>query len=162
MIDSALNSDIDPDLNYDFFSDTLNNPSPYVSFDEYISAAHNMNSFSIINYNIRSFHENFKKFSCGFNSQELPHVLCLTETWFNSDDISNIPNYTGHHVIRGSRSGGISLFVDNKFKSKMIQEFSYANLTIEVCIIEVSVNNSLFIFIGVYRPHSDTITNFNI
>ena len=161
MNEFQFDSDIDPTMNYDFFNDDLRYNCKSVSLTEYLNSFHNRSSFSILNYNIRSFNENFDKFSCGFRSHDLPHVLCLTETWFSSNSTSNIPNYSGHHVIRDGRSGGISFYVNNQFNSSIVSDFSYANPTIEVCTIEVNIGSSVIILIGVYRPHSDSITNFN-
>ena len=39
---------------------------------------------------------------------------------------------------------------------------SYSNDTIEICTVEIYFGNQCIIVLGVYRPHSDTIDNFNL
>ena len=41
-----------------------------------------------------------------------------------------------------------------------IRLFSFSNQTIEICTVEIKLNASIFILIGIYRPHSDTVQNF--
>ena len=91
----------------------------------------------------------------------MPNILCLTETWFSPETISSIPGYKGCHVTRDGRSGGVSAYVKECISSRQLDDFSYANLKIEVCTIEICVNQSVFIIIVIYRPHSDSIVNFN-
>ena len=160
MTETNFDCDFDPDLNYDFYAENLSNVCNYVSLQEYLSSSNVKQSISIINYNIRCFEKKFPSFSCGFDTDKMPKILCLTETWFSSDSTSDIPCYMAYHVTRDARSGGVSIYVNDLFNSRQLIEFSYATPTIEVCTVEVSVNNCVFIIVGVYRPHSDSIVNF--
>ena len=139
MIDVNPNFDMpsDPDINYDFISN-MNTSCNSVSLSDYINDSHNNYSLSIISYNIRSFNCNFDKFSSGFQANEFPQILCLTETWFSLNSIVDLPNYNGFHVTRNEQlGGGVSFYVSDKFSSRYISELSFVNSTIEVCTIEV-------------------------
>ena len=152
--------DIDPDMNYSHFSETTSNSSNYFSLEEYIYLP-SINNISIINYNIRSFREHFDKFLCSLPSKHFPEILCLTETWFNPGETIEISGFSGFHVCRSSRSGSVSIYVRSSLKCEFIEELSYVNDTIEVCTVEIHHEDLQFVIICIYRPHSDSIVNFN-
>ena len=86
----------------------------------------------------------------------------MTETWFTKEYTETLQNYNDYHTVRESgRSGGVSIYVKNEFKSEKIDNFSFANLNIEVCTVKVTMATTNVILIGVYRPHSGTLENFN-
>ena len=71
-----------------------------------------------------------------------PEILVLSETWFTSQYQENIQNYSAYHTIRDpQRSGGISIFVKNHIFSKKLESFCFFNLNIEVCCVEVNIND---------------------
>ena len=116
--------------------------------------------FNLINYNIRSFRKNSSHFLPIFTEMKL-HALILTETWFTDDNHCSIKKYCSYHTIRSDRqSGGISIFVDENFISRKVQNLSYCNERIEVCSVEILINNEPIYIIGVYRPHCGTIDGF--
>ena len=164
MTESENNFDenFDPDSNYDFFAQNIDSICNCVTLSEFKNNFSDCNtSLSILNYNIRSFDRNFDSFSCGFSPHNMPNILCFTETWFAPSLTSEIPGYVGHHVTREGRSGGVSIYVKQQINSKILCNLSYATSTIEVCTVEVCIKNSIYVIIGVYRPHSDSISNFN-
>ena len=74
------------------------------------------------------------------------HALILTETWFTDDNHCSIKNYCSYHTIRSDRqSGGISIFVDENFISRKVQNLSYCNERIEVCSVEILINNNCLV-----------------
>ena len=93
----------------------------------------------------------------------MPSLFCLSETRFSLDRIEEIPGYNSFHTIRNRvyPSGGISLYVENNFSASKIDDLSFANDTIEICSIQITIDCKTFIILGVYRPHSDSIDNFN-
>ena len=154
--------DADPDVHYDFFSDNNINSCQYYSLPDYCNINNNK-SISIINHNIRSFNRNFDSLLTCFSPDNLPSILCLTETRFSHNNIENIPGYESFHTVRNSETpaGGISLFVSNEICSKKIETLSFSNNTIEICTVDINFNDVSITIIGVYRPHSDTVLNFN-
>ena len=98
-----------------------------------------------------------------FDNQKSPSIFCLTETRFTSSMSHNISGYDAFHTIRNSNtpSGGVSLFVKDIHQAKKIESLSYSNSTIEICSIEIKIGRQQIIVMGIYRPHSDTIENFN-
>ena len=119
---------------------------------------------SFVNSNIRSFNKNFDALNSLFQNGNMPSVLCLTETRFSSSTIQNIPGYDAFHTMRltETASGGISLFTNENLKAKKLDKFSYCNNTIEICSTEFDFDNQHIIILGVYRPYSDSIDNFNV
>lgn len=158
---------IDPDANYfsNLFDDlTSSQQSNYISINDFqqnFIKDHNANSFKIITYNIRSFRANSDTMFAMFEPDLYPDVIHLTETWFQEDTSENICGFTAHHTVRPTRrSGGSSIYVKDRFKSKFLPNLSFCNLQIEVCSVEISISNFSFIILGIYRPHGGTVPEF--
>ena len=155
--------DVDPDRNYDFFSANNHPQCKYFSVPEYNSLL-SSNPISIVNSNIRSFNRNFVTLNSMFAENNLPSIFCLTETRFSPSTVQDIPGYVSFHTLRDSDtpSGGVSLFIDESFNATKINSLSFSNSTIEICSIEFVFEKNHLIILAVYRPHSDSIDNFNI
>lgn len=162
--ENNLLSEIDPDVNY--FDDLVNNSgseTKYISNNDFGNLIKNTDLLSILSYNIRSFHANSDYFTASFlNSQKVPSIIVLTETWFSLDSVINLPGYNSYHTVRDGRGGGVSVFIDKKFTSKKIPSFSYSSCSIEVCTVSIFCKKEEMYIIGIYRPHSDSIENFTI
>ena len=93
----------------------------------------------------------------------IPEVLCLSETRFTTENSQNITGFNSYHVVREreTASGGISVFVEDCYESTLIENLSFSNATIEICTVEIFLENKPLILIGIYRPHSDSVENFN-
>ena len=88
-------------------------------------------------------------------------ILVISETWFMEGSIKNIPNYKGYHVTRpGGRGGGISIYVRDNLESVAIDLASFQTNTIEINTVKLKIRNQDIHIIGIYRPHSDSISNF--
>ena len=121
------------------------------------------NFVTLINFNIRSYHANSDAFFCIFDEQNLPDIFVLTETWFSNDNALNLHGYSSYHTIRSSRrSGGVSVFVKNSLESYILPDLCLCNDSIEICSVNVTINNSTKTILGVYRPHADSPENFTL
>ena len=157
--------EIDPDvhyfdpLDYELSSSDTSNYFSVADFTEFMDSSP---GFTCLNYNIRSFNKNFDNFFCIFGKfKNLPDVLVLTETWFELDSLKYIPGYRGYHEVReGVRSGGVSVYVAEHISASVLPQFTYVDSMIEVCTVQLSLNNSITNIVGIYRPHGDTIVNF--
>ena len=137
--------------------------SKYFSVNEYNNLCKKNDKYlSIISYNIRSFHANQDTFFGIFQTDfSLPDVLVFCETWFTNDYLIYIPVYQAFHTIRSrSRSGGVSIYVRDSISCGYIKDLCFANETVEICSIYLTMNECKYYIIGIYRPHSDTISNF--
>ena len=157
---------LDPDLNYfeELFRDlNLTNTSSYFSVTEYNDnySKNFSNYLTILSYNIRSFNSNYDYFSCHFDQNNFPEILVLSETWFKNSNISEITNFNSYHTVREShRSGGVSVYVKNSFKSEKIESLCKCNSDIEVCVVRISWSGDQIIIVGIYRPVSGIVSNF--
>ena len=123
-------NDLDPDFNYSN-SQNLNSTSNYFSIEDYNSHISKVNSFSIVNHNIRSFSANSDAFLCSFEKDSLPDAFVFSETWVNNFNNPQIPEYNSYHTHRDSgRSGGVSVFVKKQISSEFIPELSFARQSI--------------------------------
>ena len=158
---------IDPDSNYyDQINDSLceNRRPKCVTTSEYNEILKQYApGISMINYNIRSFNAHIDEFLGIFDSVDsYPQILTLTETWFTGDFTEDLPGFTSFHSVRTDRrSGGVSVFIRSEYESKILSNYSYVNVNIEICSVEVKLGcNESFTILGIYRPHSGTIENF--
>ena len=165
MLDS-LNSDneeildvLDPDLN--FLQEAL--PADlckYYTVSELNRLESKENYFSLLNYNIRSFHRNGNSFLSMLNS--LNHnfeCIVLSETWNNEAnvDLCMLPNYAGFHTYRPkdhvySISGGISVLCSSSLYANQNVQFSVCNSNIETCVVDLVSKGTNITIVAVYRP----------
>ena len=145
-----LDDNIDPDLNYHLYANNEENCN-YYTLDQYQNTLNHDGTLNIINYNIRSFNRNFDAFASAFLVNGAPDVLCLTETWFSSDNTIDLPGFHGFHITRDRRSRSVSLYTKNQYDATCVDELSYSNPTREVCTVDVKVNNFNGTFIAIYR-----------
>ena len=156
----------------------VNNSCRHVTLSDYNACFSGCsNDFSLLNINLQSYHAKSTKLE-GFLAAVHDDFNCLvlTETWNHKDNVNfcNILNYSGIHTYRtsplplhGGIGGGVSIFADSsKHNIAKIDDLSFCNNTIETCVAKVSskISNNVddLIVIAVYRPHTDTIDNFNI
>ena len=165
---SALHA-IDPDDQ--FFNEVygglkVENESKYYSVENYNSAFDNsFVHFDVMTFNIRSYNKNVDSFmsvlECLYKS---PEILVLTETWLTIDDQStcSVEGYNEFHTVRhAGRGGGVSVLCADILNARLIPHLSVSNLTIETCVVHTVLKNQNLVVFAVYRPHSDSIENFN-
>ena len=118
--------------------------------------------FSIVNYNVRSFHSNGNAFIGAVNAFDLRFdCIVLTETW-NTDEnyvLCNIPGYTSFHTYRPknhlySSSGGVSILCnDVTINHKTFNsDLSICDANIETCVLDLFFGKRTVTIIAVYRP----------
>jgi len=127
----------------------------YSDFDELTDLySLSSSSISIFHFNVRSFAKNGSElllFLSGLPS--LPDVIVMSETWFGDDYVDMIGGYIGYHVFRQNRrGGGVSIFVNRKFRSRSITEQSFVEDDLEMCSVRITVGACEIVVIGVYRP----------
>ena len=117
-------------------------------------------NFSILNYNIRSFHKNGNCLQSLLGSINLNfNCIILSETW-NTElnyNLCTIPEYESFHTYRPkdhiySRSGGISLFCSKGSLPQKNSTLSICNSNIETCVVDLIFNKIKITVIAVYRP----------
>ena len=159
---------IDPDSN--FFNDLYDslqtdNQSLYYDYDSYNKLiTDNNNALNVMHINIRSFYKHIDELEAFLSLLiETPHIIVISETWLKNNNChtATITGYTPVHCNRESQnSGGISIYIKNEIDFKQLPHLTYSNQTIESLAIEVSIDKKTIIIVGIYRPHSDTIFNF--
>lgn len=179
MFDHPSVNDIDPDpvLNSIHPNGNPNDNSKYYTLDQCLNLnANSIFNLSLFNCNIRSYSKNGCKFEALFqimsDHNHKPTFLIVTETWNTADTAPTciFDGYTGFHTYRdnpsssrGGVGGGVSIFFDNSFDGNPVPELSRCNLTIELCASRINLSKNYYILLlGIYRPHSDNITNFVI
>ena len=108
----------------------------------------------ILHQNIRSFNKNFDQFSAFIDSlNRKVDVFVFSETWFKSDNCTDIAGYVGYHSCRNDRTGGgVSVYVRSEIKSNFREELSDVTDLLETCVVDISPNgsNEKITVVGVY------------
>ena len=149
---------IDPDLNFSVDIDCQT-----YSCDSFNTRYRNSGGLFILHQNIRSFNKNIDEFLlCIGNLSRFPDVLVLSETWFNSENCQELPNYHGYHSYRTNKmGGGISIFIHEKFESKINANLNIVTEDSEFCSAELIISRNIKInIIGFYRPPIGNATAF--
>ena len=90
---------------------------------------------------MRSLKKNFGELETSIHGlEEMPDVLCLSETWLNSGDDANSLLVTGYHQYaltnRSSKGGGVMI----QLKSDYALIRTHKNPLNEAAVIEISAN----------------------
>ena len=159
--------DFDPDPNY--YNNNFDGNHVFSVFDgveDFLKSnpvsIDSQNFITVFNQNIRSINQNLDNFLTLFSENTMPDVFVLSETWHDVDTPVVIPGYNSFHTVRQGRSGGVSVFVKGQFSSCLVDEYSYANNNVEICIVKVANSCQHLYICGVYRPHSGSIENFSL
>ena len=113
---------------------------------------------TVYHLNVRSLWANFDIVLNEIDSMNIKFdLLCFTESWVNDNtkDLIAIDNYKSYHSLRadGRRGGGISVFLNDRLKSKLFVDATFNTEIIESLFLEVEISNSRKMLIGViYRP----------
>ena len=112
---------VDPDVNLlndilPSFTDANNVSSDYFTLHSYNDKfnSDSLSCLSVLNCNVRSFNANGEILISVVSSMiTQPQVLVLTETWLTDENraLANIVGYKGFHTIRGTRGGGVSIYI---------------------------------------------------
>ena len=154
--------DIDPDSNYFEYFETLDRDVSFLTVNQLNDCLEREGGLKILSYNIRSFSANYDSFCSMFDSSKsYPDIVSICETWFHGDTTQNIDGYVGHHVTRETtRSGGVSVYMKQHISSKLVQDLSFVNQTIEICTVHVEIHSLDLFLLSIYRPHHDSVENF--
>jgi len=121
-------------------------------------------NFFILHQNIRSFSANYDYLAALLDSLSIkPSVLVLSETWFTSGNCHDIFGYNSHHIYRENRmGGGISVFVDNRFKFSVLSDKCICTDAVEVSTVSLNVGfDTIINIVGVYRPPTGCLDSFS-
>ena len=96
----------------------------------------------------------FSEFILALASQNYPHIVCITETWFNNHSLRTIRGYTAYTKDREViKCGGVAIYVRNDISSYEVTEHKLIkyNLIESICC-EIRVGSERILVLCVYRP----------
>lgn len=114
-----------------------------------------MNDILILHQNIRSLRKNNDVFIANINSyKHKPSFIFLSEIWINSDELGSY-NLNGFNLFGACndvyRAGGVCVYYD----SGLCCQLSSLNLTsADIVKVEWSLNNEIYVILGIYRLQS--------
>jgi hypothetical protein len=120
--------------------------------------------FGIIHQNIRCLTNKVYQLEAILQSVELMHVVCLTEHWKKSEELTSIKimNYglSSSYCRKNKIHGGASIHVHNTVKAAELS--SLVNLSIEMVIeiAAIEIVEYKLVIICIYRPPSGDVTVF--
>ena len=126
----------------------------------------NLKAFKIIHVNIRSLPAHGDEFVAYLDTLKLNFdCICFSETWLNPDrHVDDLfPNYMAFHSMRepGSRGGGTSIYLSNRYVAAHMPEISCNMEHIECVFIKIKFPQSTLVIGSCYRkPISCNATAF--
>ena len=137
----------------------------YFTDDQFNNAVKNtkMNSFSLLSFNIRSMRRNFTSFLSFLSGLMINlSIIVLVETWLdgNIDHAYSIDGYNELSLHRNRNGGGIKIYIDDKFQSRVLDNLTFVNDIIEVLTICVFCSRFKFYICSIYKPPSSSIVSF--
>ena len=118
-------------------------------------------SISFVNWNVRSIPTNLQTFlDLHYIDQVFCDVISLCETRLTTEieKLYKLPNYTVFHQHRDRHGGGVSLFIKDTFKPKILPYMTYICLDhIEVVSANIEVDGKKVFISSIYRPPSGDI-----
>lgn len=124
----------------------------------------NYDIFTIINFNIRSISRNMLQFVNEVidNGKYCFNVIGLTETRLNSEycTLYMLSGFNMYSNCRNVHGGGVVIYVDKMYPSKMIDEFTIMHDSVETVCTEMTIGSKPLINICVYRPPNGKFNEF--
>ena len=119
----------------------------------------------LLNFNVRSIGSNFDIFNCFTNLLNKKFdILSFSDSWLNDNNeiLYTIEGYDAFHNVRcdGRRGGGLSVYIPNVFRSKVIHPCTISLPTIEILFIETVKENYRLLIISIYiSPSANNSSN---
>ena len=167
---SGVNDSEDKESDFDKFD-----PDKNFTFEDNCEYVYNTNSntskeseISVINFNIRSIQQNFKKFTDLIsNSNTNFDVIALTETWLSDDSCLEDYTITGYHppIVQnrkdGSGGGGVVIYLRETFESyNIMHKLSHADIHNNILTVKALKNKKSHYISVCYRSPSSDNLNF--
>jgi hypothetical protein len=124
------------------------------------------NSLKVLHQNIRRLRDKNDELTCSLNSFDIiPHVLCLTEHFATTQNISfiNLDNYQlsssfSHTTFCG---GGACIYIRKDLIHKSINVTQFCvEKTFEICVPHVHIGTVGFMILCIYRSPSGNFIFF--
>ena len=91
-------------------------------------------------------------------------IIVITESWLTTSNkhLFNIPNYSSEHIVRNNkRGGGVSIFINNNIKYKLIDNLSLSvNDAYDMITISFIYEHINYLLSGIYKAPIFNIIEF--
>ena len=161
MSDPLVNIDIDVNLFNNIYRELNGNQSSeYYDCTKFNKLSLNSSTdLLLLSFNIRSIGANFDTFNCFTKTRNKKFdILSFSESWLNDNNknLYTIEGYEGFDNVRwdGRRGGGLSVYISNVYKSKVIHPCTISLPTIETLFIKSAKENCKLLIVLIFRPPS--------
>jgi exonuclease III len=118
--------------------------------------SHNNNNIKILQWNMNGFNKKYEEITILIQDHN-PDIICIQETNFKNDNISNLPNYDGYSKNRLDSimaSGGVAIYVNTNYPSSQLN----LSTDIEAIVVTVKLNNNDINICNIYLPNIKSFT----
>jgi hypothetical protein len=88
-----------------------------------------------------------------YSQDKWPHIMYFAETWFNKLSYTTIPGYQLHRTDRGSRAGGVAIYIKNGITATDVKVAALNSGAIEQIWRIIRVGEESLLIGCIYRPH---------
>ena len=160
--DAEISSDkYDHNYNPELFTSNMKVDSNYYEIDEVSLPNNREEILSLVSLNIRSVPKNYDEFFMDFGSTKFD-IIEFSETRLN-EPIQNLyrpKNYDMFCTNRNISGGGVLLYVDKKFNSRLIGEISRMETFIESVFVQFTIGTQKYVVGNIYRSPSSNSEDF--
>ena len=165
---NRYDGDFDPNISLQAVSDKIKECS-YYYLDTLSQKFHQLsksdtNYFSICSFNINSLPANFESFSLMLTEISFKFDIigiCESKLIKDIESLYNIPNYTRVTNCNTRKSGGLALFINNKyFNVKIRNDLNKMLLHFESLFVEINVNGKNILVGVIYRRPGTRVDDF--
>jgi Endonuclease/Exonuclease/phosphatase family len=86
-----------------------------------------------------------------------PHIIMICETWWREESSTAIPGYTLYRQDRGSRGGGVCIYINDNLNSFEVKETCFGNPNVEQVWCSISINNESILCGCLYRVGEEDV-----
>jgi exonuclease III len=121
-----------------------------------LTIGRNFNEIKVLQWNCQSIKKKLPELQ---HRAEKFDVILLSDTWLTRNDKVHIKGFDMIRWERHTRSGGgVAIFIKNCLKYKRVSNLYNCNNSIELCAIELLVDNDNLIIVSCYRPPDKSMT----
>ena len=121
-------------------------------------------SLNCLHMNPTSLVNKWDEFNSLINCSNFPHIILISETWFNQSSLTQLNNYSLYSRNRETvRGGGVAIYIRNDLKSYEVNDSALSNPNCEQIWCHLSVGKDSVLIGCIYRPpFSSRETNVDI
>jgi len=120
----------------------------------------NNNNIKILQWNMNGFNKKYEEITILIQDHN-PDIICIQETNYKNDNITNLSNYDGYNKNRtdsARASGGVAIYIKSIYPSRQLT----ISTDIEAIVVTIKLTNNDINICNIYLPNHKTFDQTDI